>query len=187
MGTAAILFVFPQFGHAYVIRSGSMENTILVGDRLLAFPINSTPQRGELVIHRYPLDSRQTFVKRVVAIAGDRVRLKDKQLIVNGSVVKEPYAIHREQYVDTFRDNFPADPPASLQGKWAEELASHVVNGELVVPPGKYFVLGDNRDDSLDSRYFGFLDRADLLYRPSLIYFSADGAHVRWDRILKGL
>jgi len=196
---AVVFFVSPQFCRAYVIASGSMENTMLIGDQVLVRPFSGEPARGEVVQHRYPVDPKQSFLKRVVAIGGDRVRLRDKQLIVNGTPVNEPYVTHRTGYTDQFRDNFPAAPPdVPMRAGWVEELRADTVNGELVVPAGKYFVLGDNRDESLDSRYFGFLERADLVGKPVLIYFSAVAppqgqpvllhpSRIRWERIFKGL
>ena len=129
--------------------------------------------RGELVTLSYPVDPNQIFVKRVVAVGGDRVRIENKQLVVNESPVNEPYAIHSTRYVDPFRDNFPSQPnfPLAASG-WEQELKQDTVNGELVVPSGKFFVLGDNRDNSLDSRYWGFLEAKDLVGKPAMIYFS---------------
>ena len=192
---AALFFGLPQFYHAYIIASGSMEPTILIGDQVLVRPLTGAPSRGDLVQHRYPIDPKQSFLKRVVAVGGDRVRLRNKQLIVNGTPVDEPYVVHRTGFVDDFRDNFPAEPNMTLRGNWAEELRAHTVNGELVVPPGKFFVLGDNRDESLDSRYFGFLDRSEITGKPVLIYFSADApgpvllhpSRIRWQRVFKRL
>jgi signal peptidase I len=197
---AVLIFVFPQFCRAYVIASASMADTLLTGDQVLVLPLTGTPARGAIVQLRYPADRAQMFLKRVVAVGGDRVRLRDKQLIVNGTPVNEPYVTHRTGFTDDFRDNFPAAAPINLPGAWAEQLRTNTVNGELVVPAGKFFVLGDNRDESLDSRYFGFLEQSDLTGRPVLVYFSSvktDAAanapvllhpsRIRWDRIFKGL
>jgi Signal peptidase, peptidase S26 len=91
---AVVVFLFPQIMRPYVISAGSMENTLLTGDELLTRPLAGSPARGDLVTLRYPLDPSQIFVKRVVAIGGDRLRLENKRLILNGSLVSEPYAIH---------------------------------------------------------------------------------------------
>jgi signal peptidase I len=194
---AAAVIILPMVCRAYVIASGSMQPTIMPGDQVLVMPSTGTPARGEVVQIRNPTDRRQTFVKRVVAVGGDRVHLRDKQLFVNGAAVNEPYAIHRTDFIDEFRDNFPAQPNVHIPDGWVEELRAHTVNRELLVPEGKFFVLGDNRDDSMDSRYFGYLDRSDITGKPALVYFSYDGergapvllypSRIRWSRIFKGL
>jgi signal peptidase I len=193
---ALAAFAFPQFCGAYVIATGSMSDTILKGDQILVLPLTGAPSRGEVIQFRYPPDPKQMFIKRIAAVGGDRVHLRNKQLFVNGTAVNEPYAIHSTGYIDDFRDNFPASPSTPLPAAWAEELRAHTVNGEFVVPAGKFFVLGDNRDDSLDSRYFGLLERGDLAGKPALIYFSAADtkapvllhpSQIRWGRLFKGL
>lgn len=199
---AAAVFLLPMVCRAYVIASGSMQPTMMPGDQVLVLPSTGTPARGEVVQLRNPSDRRQTFVKRVVAVGGDRVHLRDKQLFVNGAAVNEPYAIHRTDFIDEFRDNFPAQANVHIPEGWVEELRAHTVNRELLVPQGKFFVLGDNRDDSMDSRYFGYLDRSDITGKPVLIYFSSDRpeaapsvppplllhpSRIRWSRIGKGL
>jgi signal peptidase I len=126
-----------------------MENTLAPGDYMLVRPTaGSAISRGDVIQMHYPIDRRQTWIKRVVAVGGDHLRFRDKTLILNGSPVQEPYAIHSTAYIDTFRDNFPAAPNSPLMGNWAEYLRQNVVDGELSVPAGKFFVLGDNRDDS---------------------------------------
>jgi signal peptidase I len=181
-----------------LIASESMTPTMLKGDQVLVAPLTGAPVRGEVVQHRNPADRRQSFVKRVVAVGGDRVHLRNKQLFVNGAAVKEAYTIHETDFVDEFRDDFPAAPNMPLAGGWAEELRASTVGGEVLVPKGKYFVLGDNRDNSLDSRYYGFIDRADITGRPVLIYFSSDAPEkrspvllhpswIRWSRTFKGI
>ncbi len=166
-----------------------MEPTLIPGDYFLARPLgNAGITRGEIVQIRYPADPRQIWIKRVVAVGGDRVRFHDKALILNGSQASEPYVIHTTAYLDTFRDNFPAAPIAGLQGNWGAALPRYVAGGELVVPEGKFFVLGDNRDNSLDSRYFGFVDRSGIIGKPVLIYYSAEPGHrtaVRWQRMFR--
>jgi signal peptidase I len=161
---------------AYVIAAGSMEDTLQIGDRVLVETITAQlgqlPKRGEIVAMYYPIDRRQRFFKRVVGIPGDRLRIVDKQLYRNGVAVAEPCARHKTDYVDAYRDNFPGTPNQLVLAPAVRMLNDNVRDGELIVPPGKYFVLGDNRDLSLDSRYWGFLSKGDIFGRPLLIYFS---------------
>jgi signal peptidase I len=161
--------------------SSSMSPTVLAGDYFLvdtaSWKLGRTPQRNQIVAFHYPLDPQQIFIKRIVAVPGDRVAMHDKQLIVNGVPVREPWAVHTSTYIDPYRD--------SLRGE------------ELVVPRDSYFVLGDDRDDSLDSRYFGFVQRSKIVGSPLFIYGSYNlpaPAHqipsvlnMRWDRLLKRL
>ncbi|SPE37169.1 Signal peptidase I [Candidatus Sulfopaludibacter sp. SbA3] len=171
---ACLVFVFPQVMQPYVMATGSMEHTLSPGDYMLVRPVaGSAVSRGEVVQIRYPIDPKQLWIKRVVAVGGDRLHFHDKALILNGVPVEEPFVIHSTSYLDSFRDNFPATPNSPLPGNWAEELQRHVVNGELTVPAGAFFVLGDNRDDSLDSRYFGFVDQSYIVGKPVVTYFSA--------------
>lgn len=188
-----LLFVQP-----FVIPTGAMEDTILIGDHILVqrFP-KPRLARGDIVVFVYPVDRRQTFVKRLIGVSGDHIRISGKTVYRNGAALREPYANHKTDYVDAYRDNFPSEPDTPFAaGK--EMLKKHVVNGEVVVPEGKYFVLGDNRDSSLDSRYWGFVDVADLIGRPLLIYDSEDQPvegsptnkparprRIRWERLLK--
>jgi signal peptidase I len=187
------LFVQP-----FAVPTGSMEKTLLIGDKILAlrFP---KPQFafGDLAVFRYPPDHRQTHVKRIIGVPGDRIRLVNKVAYRNGAPLNEPYVIHTTDYVDSYRDNFPSQPPMIRVDARADEmLQRHVVNGEVVVPDGKYFVLGDNRDASLDSRYWGFVDAAELIAKPLFIYDSAElpssgfrpgttlkRGRTRWDRL----
>lgn len=186
---AAASVIIPICFEAYIQNSASMENTLLKGDKL--FVLHSPkPQveRGTLVIFRYPVDRKQTFIKRVIGVPDDHIRLKDKTVYRNGAPLTEPYAIHVTTYTDAYRDNFPAATPnVTLPASAINMLDDEVLNGELVVPPDAYFVLGDNRDDSLDSRYFGCVPAADVIGKPVLIYDSRDGAATRWNRLFKRL
>jgi signal peptidase I len=192
--TLPVLFV-----RAYVIPTGAMEDTLLTGDHVLVqhFP-KRPPERGEMIVFIYPIDRRQTFAKRVIGIPGDRIRISGKIVYRNGAAIDEPYAIHKTDYVDLYRDNFPSEPDIAVLDAAREMLRKNVVNGEVIVPEGKYFVLGDNRDRSLDSRYWGFVGSGDLIGRLLLIYDSEEeatdevvdgkppGRHrIRWGRILK--
>jgi len=123
------------------------------------------------------------------------VRIHDKQLFINGAAVTEPYAEHVTPNTDPYRDNFPSTPTMPLYPAATEMLAKNVVNGEVVVPPGRYFVLGDNRDSSLDSRYWGFIQASDIIGTPKMIYYSVDQGetvarkvpilNVRWGRLFR--
>jgi signal peptidase I len=197
---AVVLVLAAVAVHPYAMSASSMANTIDRGDYVLteslSWKLGRTPRDGDVVQIRYPIDPRQMFVKRVVGVPGDRIRIVNKQLFRNGVAVTEPYAIHTTDYIDFFRDNFPSAPNTHLAPPALDMLQNHVSNGEVVVPPGKYFVLGDNRDDSLDSRYWGFVSRAEILASPLLIYASynvpeavpqATGTilNTRWNRLLK--
>lgn len=171
---------------AFVMPSASMEKTLLLGDRFLVDRISTLLgrplHRGDVIAFRYPLDPRETYLKRVVGIPGDRLRIRNKALYRNGTEVAEPYAQHVTSYMDVYRDNFPSTPNTPLPYRAQGMLDKHVVNGELVVPEGNYFVMGDNRDDSLDSRYWGFIQPADVIGHALIIYDSRDRSRV-WKRV----
>lgn len=168
------------------IPSESMEPTLLVGDFLLVdkqvgdetrpriFAPNGEIHRGDLVVFHYPVDSSLHLVKRVIGLPGDRVHLRDDHVYINGRALVEPYAVYRPAAADSYRDDFPrlvsADP--GVNSRWWIQMHSLVSNGELTVPADSYFVLGDNRNDSEDSRYWGFVPRAAIVGKPFLIYFS---------------
>lgn len=164
-----------------------MEDTLLVGDYLLVDKVHFAPggiwgkvepytpiRRGDIIVFRYPVNPSQHFVKRVIGLPGDRIRLSNKQVFVNGRPLREPYVIHREPGRDDYRDDFPdgrfLTPDVDL--RWWNQMRHLVVDGELVVPRNHYFVLGDNRDESLDSRYWGFVPRENIIGRPLVIYWS---------------
>jgi signal peptidase I len=111
-------------------------------------------------------------VKRAIGIPGDRIRIENKQVYRNGIKLDEPYKVHKASYPDPYRDNFPSQPYHSLSERAQEMLEHNVVNGEVVVPPHSYFAMGDNRDNSLDSRYWGFVPRENIIGKPLIIYWS---------------
>jgi signal peptidase I len=191
--TAPLFFV-----QGFVNPTGSMEDTLLIGDHflILRFP-PPHPQHGELIAFQYPLDRSQTFVKRIIGVPGDHIRILDKVVYRNGATIDEPYVRHKMPYHDDYRDNLPSKIPNPFAAG-ANTLQKFLVDGELIVPPGNYFVLGDNRDNSLDSRYWGFVGDGDLIGKPLLIYDSKDqpagngGKKVfegwprtRWNRLFK--
>jgi signal peptidase I len=181
------VFVITFVVQAFQIPSESMENTLLIGDYLLVdklcyggggagdwlVPYRKI-RRGDIIVFHYPVHPAQHFVKRVVGIPGDRVRLVNKRVYINGVAMNEPYVRYTKFESDPFRDDFPRTdlPVMGLEGNWWLQMRKLVDNGQLIVPEGHYFVMGDNRDDSLDSRYWGFVPRANIIGRPLLIYWS---------------
>ena len=172
-----LLFGTTRVLQAFVIPTGSMENTLPIGDHLLVDKLVYAPadtftqrllpyrdvKRGDVIVFRYSLDLKVTYVKRAIGIPGDRIRLENKRLILNGVPVDEPYVHHLAGNV-AYRDNFPsASSTEALRPTAAEMLENHVVNGELVVPPGFIFAMGDNRGNSDDSRYWGFVPRENII------------------------
>jgi signal peptidase I len=184
LGTVVIaVFVITFVVQAFQIPSPSMENTLLIGDYLLVNKLvyggggvgdyvmpYRTVRRGDIVVFHYPVNPAQHFVKRVIGVPGDRVRLVNKQVFVNGVALKEPYAHFSRPANDLFRDSFPRlDVAAGETPEWWLQLRKLVEDGQLIVPEGHYFVMGDNRDDSYDSRYWGFVPQANIIGRPLLI------------------
>lgn len=180
---------------AYRIPSGSMEDTLLPGDFLLVFkPIYGIeipytqikffqfykPKRGDIVIFRFPLDPSKDFVKRCVGLPGDTVEIRDKVLYINGKKVFESYAIHKDDKIIPPLINSKEEfARKEFQRMWVErELTEEPMArdnfGPVVVPPNTYFVLGDNRDNSSDSRFWGPVPEKYLKGVPLIIYFSWD-------------
>jgi len=183
------LFLLTFVLQPFLIPSESMEHTLLVGDFLLVnkqvFAPAGSPhsflhwllpyrdvQRGDVVVFHHP--DPPFLVKRVVGIPGDHIRIEDGRVTVNGSTLDEPYAAFEPAAPNQFRDNFPApiysDP--NIDPMWWRRLQTLTQNGELVVPEGDYFMLGDNRNHSKDSRFWGFVPRQAIVARPLVIYFS---------------
>jgi signal peptidase I len=194
VGTVVIaVFVITFVVQAFQIPSESMMNTLLVGDYLLVnklcyggpgpgdrvMPYQKIG-RGDVVVFHYPVDPQQHFVKRVIGLPGDKLRLVNKQVWINGKALEEPYVRYLDPPNNMFRDNFPRlDIPAiGLEGKWWLQMRKLVEDGQLIVPEGHYFVMGDNRDNSQDSRFWGFVPRENIIGRPLVIYWSVEA----WDR-----
>jgi len=159
-------------GEASVVPTASMEGTILVGDHLFMdkllygpeiplvhwrLPVLKSIHRGDIIVFRYPKDVKETFLKRVTALGGDRLEIKDGVLYVNSQPVVEPYAVHHA-------------PVHSPLESW----------GPTVVPEGKLFVMGDNRDNSSDSRDWGFVPMSNVIGEPLFVYWSYDAPTARW-------
>ncbi len=212
----AVLFLFltTALVQGFEIPTGSMEGTLLVGDRLLvnkqayapSDPVSRwllpyrDPKRGDIIVFRFPLDLNQAYVKRVVGVPGDRIHLEDRQLFLNGKPVDEPYKSNRLGGTDPYRDNFPRYMEMSSTPLAARALEMHrknVQDGDLVVPDGFYFAMGDNRDNSLDSRYWGLVPRDNIIGKPLVVYWSYGYPYtesfnerildktIRWSRMLR--
>ncbi len=185
------------FGTTFIVQtfripSPSMERTLLVGDYLLvnkfifgghgAWYERLLPYReirqGDVIVFKFPFDDHQHYVKRVIGLPGDRIRISDQKVYVNGAMLREPYVVHDPGSDDPFGDDFPPitrqvyDP--MVRPEWAADIYNHIVEGELVVPPHEYFAMGDNRDHSWDCRYWGFVRRDAIMGRPVVIYWSIE-------------
>ena len=184
-----LLFGTTTLLQAFVVPSGSMEASLLVGDHVLVDKLVYSPadsltkhllpyrdvRRGDIIVFRYPLDISQNYVKRAIGLPGDHIRLVNKQLILNGKPVNEPYTLHVSDSVIPYRDNFPSDAPMDqLRPRAAEMIRNNVVSGELVVPAGFIFAMGDNRENSDDSRFWGLVPRENIVGTPLMIYWSFD-------------
>jgi signal peptidase I len=185
-----VLFATTFVLQAFKIPSQSMEPTLLVGDHLLVnkfifegrgawyeklLPYRPV-HRGDIIVFKYPYDDHPYYVKRVIGVPGDRIRIVNQRVYVNQAPLAEPYVVHDPSGDDPFADNFPPSGRGfaglEVRPEWAKQIMSYVDNGELVVPPDRYFVMGDNRDRSWDSRYWGFVNHRSIMGRPIVIYWS---------------
>jgi signal peptidase I len=185
-----LLFATTFLVQAFVIPSASMENTLLIGDHVLVDKLIYAPpgavsrhllpyhdvRRGDVIVFRYPRNVAEDYVKRAIGVPGDHIKLVNKQLWLNGHFVNEPYAVHTSAYMDPYRDNFPNAGETPNDPAAVYMLQHDVVNGELVVPPNYVFAMGDNRDDSLDSRYWGLVPRENIIGTPLIIYWSYEAS-----------
>jgi signal peptidase I len=191
------LFVMTFIFQNYEIPSGSMEKTLLIGDHVLVdyitlappshwFPLvhYREPRRGDVIVFfkPHPETPDLHLVKRCIGIPGDHIRLRDGVIYLNGVAQNEPYA-QQPRYDNNpldvpipYRDDFPSVPvdpnDINVTAEWAVDLPNHIVNGDLVVPPGYVFAMGDNRPQSLDGRYWGFVPRENIVGRPVFVYWS---------------
>jgi signal peptidase I len=180
------VFIITFCVQPFRIPSGSMEPTLMVGDFLLVnkqvtamgdtgglLPASAI-HRGQIIVFHYPIDPSIHLVKRVVGMPGDHLKMREGRVYINGSPMVEPYAMYRPSGPDNYRDNFPrlqsADP--NIDSRWWIRMRTLIDDGELIIPADNYFVLGDNRNNSEDSRYWGFVPRAAIVGQPFLIYFS---------------
>jgi signal peptidase I len=188
--TIIFVLIFTNYiAQATQVPTESMKPTILVGDHFfldkIVFPANfpvairsylpqRTIKRGDIIAFRSPTDSNIPFVKRVIGVSGDTIELHSKNVLVNGKVLEEPYKIHVDSTV------YHEDP-------WTpEELKVRDNYGPITVPPDKFFVMGDNRDNSNDSRYWGFVDRNEVIGKPLFVYWSYESdPYVPGDKTLE--
>jgi len=193
------LFILTFLAQNFVIPSGSMENTLLVGDHLVVDRITLAPEakwmplvhyrepkRGDIIVFIKPVpdpdaDGKPQYlflVKRLMGVPGDHIHLSDGIVVINGVAQSPPQDgmdMPANPGEKVFLDEFPTIPPAQDQSateEWAVDAPNHIENGDLVVPPGKYFMMGDNRHNSLDSRYWGFVPRENIVGRPLFNYWS---------------
>jgi signal peptidase I len=181
------LFVLTFIAQPYRIPSGSMEETLLIGDFLLVNKVvlaNPGPwnpllayepvKRDDILVFHYPIDASMYLVKRVIGSPGDELHLHNGLVYLDGQLQREPFALYIPSYANQFRDEFPTptytDPGVS--SRWWMQMQRNVHWGQLEIPAGQYFVLGDNRNDSLDSRYWGLVPRQNIVGEPFLVYFS---------------
>ena len=179
------IFIITFIVQAFEIPSGSMENTLLVGDhvfvdRLTPMKAGGIPgliipyheiKRGEIIVFIHPKEHGMYVVKRVIGVPGDKIHLKDGVVYRNGEPLNEPYLL-REGTAEEFRENFPRGDYNGTYSEWPMQMRAYLRDGELVVPPDNYFGMGDHRDNSLDSRYWGFIPRENIVGRPLFIYWS---------------
>jgi signal peptidase I len=212
LGMAVVLFfVLRAFlVEAFTIPSGSMERTLLVGDFLFVnkavfgaqipgtrrrLPAFETPRRGDVIVFAYPKDPELNYVKRVIGAPGDTIEMRGGLVRLDGRLLAETYVQRVDPSRDVSAPEFTWQRDFLLTGSPEERRTYHPTRdnwGPLLVPPGKYFVLGDNRDNSADSRYWGFVDHTAVKGRPMVVYFSYDReAHdalpwltdIRWARL----
>ncbi len=195
-----VTVILALFGTTFVVQafkipSQSMEPTLLVGDHLLVnkfifgggdswyekvLPYRSV-RRGDVIVFKFPFQDHPHYVKRVIGVPGDRIKIIDQKVYRNGERLNEPYATHDSAApYDPFLYNFPPaghdELVSSMQAEWADQIFEYVQNGEVVVPPGNYFAMGDNRDHSWDSRYWGFVQREAIMGGPVVIYWSVQSS-----------
>jgi signal peptidase I len=171
---------------AFKIPAGSMSPTIETGDYLIVAPLRRPPARGQIIAFQWPPDTTKHFLKRVAGVPGDTLAMRDGVLVLNGRTVDEPYAHRTDPDADPSATDF--EWQRSYLVSTAEAARVHPSRnnwGPLVVSPDSYFVLGDNRDNSLDGRFWGFVPGRHVRGAPRRIYFSRDPetGRIRWERI----
>lgn len=180
------VFVITFIVQAFQIPSSSMEDTLLIGDYVLVDKIKLSEEghfsallpykpvaRGDIIVFKYPVNPDQHFVKRVIGLPGDRLRIANNSVFVNGKLMREEYVVHKDPG-HQMNELLPRTdrPDREMTSAWWSEMGRLNRNGELLIPRGHYFVMGDNRDRSLDSRYWGLVPRDNIIGKPWMVYFS---------------
>lgn len=190
-------------GEATVIPTGSMEDTILIGDHVFLSKLLYGPtvpytdwrlphlkkvHRGDIIAFHYPRNPSLMYVKRVIAVGGDVIRIANKQVYLNGKPLDEPYAVHEFPGIFPIRDNFP--PPVAdiqqfpdsseLDPTWAHQMPRYIRPDGLHIPKGYIFAMGDNRDNSSDSRFWGFVPLKNIVGEPLFVYWSYNAPSRDW-------
>ncbi|MBV9670397.1 MAG: signal peptidase I [Acidobacteriales bacterium] len=194
VGLFIITFIFQNFE----IPSASMVRTLLVGDHVVVDRITFAPrtnwapfvryrpiQHGDIFVFLSVTEPGLHIVKRVMGVPGDRIHLRNGVVYRNGEALNEPYITH--QGYNAYRDDFPSRPASddwsnNVTPEWRLSMPMHVENGDLVVPPDSYFAMGDNRDNSLDSRYWGFVPADHVVGRPMVVYWSFETPENQWQQ-----
>jgi signal peptidase I len=203
------LYILTFLAQNFVIPSGSMENTLLVGDHLVVDRITLAPpspwmplvryrepRRGDVLVFIKPVAEPDPdasgnpqylfLVKRLVGVPGDHIHLRNGVVIING--VAQPMGFAQPTTPDNyneFLDQYPSIPPSEIPGStesWDVAFPKYIENGDLVVPPGMFFMMGDNRHNSLDSRFWGFVPRANIVGRPLFNYWSFNTPESEYDQ-----
>lgn len=202
-GIAAVLvsglFIITFMVQAFEIPSESMVKTLLVGDHVFVDRLAPTakagyvgpliPYReikhGDIIVFLHPKEPGMYVVKRIIGVPGDHIHLRDSKVYRNGEALNEPYVIHSTGSYSPYRDQFPAVAPdgdSNVNPEWPLVMREHLKDGDLVVPPDSYFGMGDNRDVSLDSRFWGFIPKENVIGRPLFIYWSFDTPKDQYER-----
>jgi signal peptidase I len=197
------LFIITFVVQSFVIPTGSMENTLLVGDYVFVDRITPALKAGyvgpllpyrpirrdEVFVFVHPVEPGMYVVKRVIGLPGDRIHLHDGVVYRNGEALREPYLNPNRGGPNPYRDEFPTYSGAgnpNVAVEWPLLKSEHIQGDDLVVPPGKYFAMGDNRADSLDSRYWGFVPQENIVGRPLFIYWSFETPRDEWQKTSLG-
>jgi signal peptidase I len=184
------LFIITFIVQAFEIPSSSMEDTLLIGDHVFVNRVQFSPQskwigpivpyrsirRGDIVVFLSPAEPGLYVVKRIIGVPGDKIHLRDGQVYRNGEKLNEPHVVHKLGDYSPYRDNFPAASAdlanASPTPEWQVAMRQYIQGDDIVVPPDSYFGMGDNRDVSYDSRFWGFIPQENVIGRPLFIYWS---------------